>query len=104
MTEYKPFTLAVIEIVKSIPVGYISTYGDIAKYAGNPRGALSVVRVLSSLSRKFDLPWHRVINSRGVIALNSEDGFSIQKQLLLDEGIEVDEGGGIDLKRYRFEL
>lgn len=99
MTE---FTEAVIHVISSIPRGTVMTYGQIAAYCGNPRGARQVSRILSSMSEKYQLPWHRVINSQGGISLTGEPGF-IQKELLLQEGIEV-ENKKIDLKKYLFKI
>lgn len=78
------------------------TYGQIAAYAGNPRGARQVSRILHSMSEKYNLPWHRVINSKGIISLTGEPGF-IQGELLSQEGIEV-LNKKIDLKKHLFEL
>ena len=96
------FTEEVLEIIKSIPVGKVMTYGQIAAYAGNPRGARQVSRILHSMSLKYHLPWHRVINSKGIISLTGEAGF-IQGSILFDEGIPV-VNKKIDLKKYRFEI
>ena len=59
-----PFTERVINIIKSIPIGKVMSYGQIAKVAGSPRGARQVVRILHSMSEKHKLPWHRVINAK----------------------------------------
>lgn len=99
MTE---FTKVVIEIIKDIPFGKVMTYGQIASYAGNPRGARQVSRILHSMSEKYDLPWHRVINSKGGISLTGEPGFR-QGDLLSKEGIEV-RNKKIDLKKHIIEL
>ena len=85
MTE---FTEAVLDIIKSIPYGKVMTYGQIAAIAGNPRGARQVSRILSGLSMKHNLPWHRVINSKGGISLPGQAGF-VQGERLAQEGIEV---------------
>ncbi|MHA1457965.1 MAG: MGMT family protein [Promethearchaeota archaeon] len=58
------FTQEVIKIIKNIPKGKVLTYGMIAKLAGNPRAARQVSWILHSSSKKYDLPWHRVINSK----------------------------------------
>ncbi|MGB3479012.1 MAG: MGMT family protein [bacterium] len=99
----KSFYQRVIDIIKRIPKGQIATYGQIAKFAGNPRGARQVARILHSSSRKEKLPWHRVINSKGCIALKHKHGYELQKQLLEDEGLILDEIGCIDLKRYLWQ-
>lgn len=93
------FTLEVIEIIKTIPYGKVMTYGQISSVAGNPWGARQVSRILHSMSTKYNLPWHRVINSKGEISLSGE-GFLIQKQLLTDEGIIVI-GNKINLNIYQ---
>lgn len=82
------FTESVLNIISSIPYGKVMTYGQIAAYAGNPRGARQVSRILHSMSEKHNLPWHRVINSKGAISLTGEAGF-VQANLLLQEGIQV---------------
>lgn len=99
MTE---FTIEVIDIIKNIPFGKVMTYGQIAAYAGNPRGARQVSRILHSMSEKHQLPWHRVINSKGTISLTGEAGF-VQGELLSQEGISVI-NKKIDLKKHLFEL
>jgi methylated-DNA-protein-cysteine methyltransferase-like protein len=98
----KPFTLEVIKIIKGIPVGYVMTYGQIAQQAGSPRGARQVVRVLHSLSKAYDLPWHRVINAKGEIALTNEEARYMQKLTLEHEGVLVDDNGLIDLEIFRY--
>lgn len=94
------FTENCLNIIKAIPYGKVSTYGDIAKQAGNNRGARQVARILHSMSDKYDLPWHRVINSRGQISLKGE-GFDIQKELLQSEGVVISSNGIVNLDIYR---
>lgn len=96
------FTEQVLEVIKSIPFGHVMTYGQIAAYAGNPRGARQVSRILSSMSNKHGLPWHRVINSKGGISLTGEPGFT-QAELLSSEGIKV-LNKQIKLKEYQYFL
>ncbi len=87
-------------MIKSIPRGRVATYGQIAAYAGSPLGARQVVRILHTLSAKERLPWHRVINRKGQIALKPGQGYEIQKQLLQKEGVTFDDNDTIDLKKY----
>lgn len=97
-----PFTKRVIELIRSIPAGHVMTYGQVAKYAGSPRGARQVVRILHSMSEKHNLPWHRVINAKGEIALRDGDSVNEQKQLLTSEGVNVTNGTQVDLEQYLF--
>ena len=98
------FTNKVVHIIKSIPKGKILTYGFISKLAGNPRAARQVSWLLHSSTKKYDLPWHRVINSRGIIALKSIEDKEYQKNLLEQEGIIVSEGYKINLKDYLWKI
>ncbi|WP_010283480.1 MGMT family protein [Bacillus timonensis] len=95
------FTENVIQIIKQIPPGKVMTYGQIARLAGSPRGARQVVRVLHSMSKKYNLPWYRVINSKGEIAILDEETHAAQVIFLENEGVEV-KNHSIDLKNYQF--
>jgi methylated-DNA-protein-cysteine methyltransferase-like protein len=97
-----PFTEKVIKIIQSIPEGKVMTYGGIAQAAGSPRGARQVVRILHSMSRKYKLPWHRVVNVKGMISLAEDEESSLQKLYLLGEGIIFDGKGVIDLELFQF--
>ncbi len=94
------FTKEVIECIREIPVGYVSTYGGIAELAGNPRAARQVVRVLHTYGEKEKLPWHRVINKQGKISLKPMQGYEQQHELLENEGVVFDENDQIDLNRF----
>ena len=96
------FTMGVISIIKEIPESKVMTYGQIAKCAGNPRAARQVVRILHSMSEKYNLPWHRVINAKGEIGIKNPDLLAVQVFALEREGIVVTEGNRVNLKRYQY--
>ncbi|AFH66315.1 DNA methyltransferase [Paenibacillus mucilaginosus K02] len=98
-----PYTERVIHIIKSIPEGSVMTYGQIAAAAGSPRGARQVVRILHAMSRTHQLPWHRVVNASGEIALRDEESREKQILYLAGEGVEAGADGRIDLERYRHD-
>ena len=93
-------TFRIIEAIKAIPRGKVSSYRDVALAAGLPNGARQTVRVLHSLSKKFGLPWQRVIRSNGTIALGEGEGRELQIALLRAEGVEVSEAGKVDMRRF----
>lgn len=99
-----PFTEKVIHIIKSIPSGKVMTYGQIAKVAGSPRGARQVVRVLHSMSAKYNLPWHRVVNAKGEIVIADEESAYAQKAILEAEGVYFSANGRVDLEKSRYDL
>lgn len=96
-----PLTVAIIEIIKGIPKGKVMTYGQIAALAGHPKGARQVVRVLHSMSQKQQLPWHRVINKEGKISITSREGYLLQKELLVSEGVQFSHDERVDLGIYQ---
>ncbi|CAI9396210.1 DNA base-flipping protein [Bacillus sp. T2.9-1] len=98
----KPFTKRVVNIICAIPKGKVMTYGQIAKIAGSPRAARQVVRVLHTLSEKYQLPWHRVLNSKGCIGLTGEHG-QLQRRILEEEGMIFQQNGSINLIEYGYE-
>lgn len=102
MKQYQavsPFTRKVMEIIAAIPRGRVMSYGLIAEYAENRRGARQVARILHSCSAAYDLPWHRVVNQKGRISLRSGSGYDRQKKLLMLEGVEFDHNDTI-AKRF----
>jgi len=92
-------TKKIIEQILAVPKGKVSSYRDIAFKAGIPNGARQTVRVLHSMSEKFNLPWFRIIRSDGSIALEGE-GRLIQEKLLRKEGVEVSANGRVDAKFF----
>ncbi|WP_435924296.1 MGMT family protein [Paenibacillus sp. DYY-L-2] len=99
----QPFTAKVIEVISAIPEGKVMTYGQVAGAAGSPRAARQVVRILHSMSQKYRLPWHRVINAQGEIAVRDDEAFFVQKLALEAEGVTVSENGRINLAEFRYE-
>lgn len=95
------FPVRVWQIVASIPEGYVTTYGDVARLAGSPRAARQVGGVLRRLPEGSALPWHRVVNRHGAISLTGSD-LQRQRQALLAEGIQVTGSGKIDMQKYRW--
>ncbi len=93
-------TRKIIEQILAVPKGKVSCYRDIALKAGLPNGARQTVRVLHSMSEKYNLPWYRIIRSNGSIALAEGEGRELQIKLLRSEGVEVSGNGKIDMGRY----
>ncbi len=82
------FSKRVISLIRQIPAGKVATYGQIASLAGNRNAARQVSRILHSSSTKYDLPWYRVVNSKGSISLKPGKGYEEQKAILENEGIK----------------
>lgn len=95
---------AVYTLVRDIPPGRVMTYGQIATILGAPRAARAVGYALRALDEGTDVPWQRVINSRGGVSARGDSGRpSLQYELLDDEGILFGVDDRCDLKVYRWE-
>ena len=104
MKPLSTLTETIINLIAQVPEGKVATYGQIAKLAGSPRSARQVSRVLHSCSQKFQLPWHRIINSQGKISI-PKDQPSHQEQInrLLKEGVVLGLNDAVDLKLYQWQ-
>lgn len=78
----------VYELMAQLPNDKVTTYGDIAAMAGSPRAARIVGGIAHSGPE--DLPWHRLVNAKGGLAIGFPGGQDIQRQLLEQDGITVD--------------
>lgn len=97
------FSDIVYGIVQKIPKGRVANYGQIAALAGAPRAAREVGWALNQ-SHGIDLPWWRVVNSKGKITIKgSEFDANIQRKLLIADGVEVDEDFSLDIAKYRWK-
>jgi len=99
------FDQRVWRMVECIPCGQLATYGQIAELIGAYGCARQVGWALRRLSLPSPVPWHRVVNAQGRIAMSlSREGSDwIQRELLIAEGIPVDAAGRLPLARYRWQ-
>lgn len=86
-----------------IPPGRVSTYGRVAELAGRFGAARQVGWVLRRQNpATTTVPWHRVVNASGAVSMTvSRNGTDwIQRELLREEGIPVDNQGRFPLRHY----
>ena len=95
---------AIWRVVGSIPSGRVASYAAVARMAGLPGRARMVGYAMHSIPRGRGIPWHRVINSKGMISVHPDPAFGdIQRALLEQEGVVFDGAGRVDLARYGWE-
>ncbi len=93
----------ILQVLAAIPVGRVTSYGQVASLAGLPRGARMVARVLRTAPESANLPWHRVLNARGCVAIPlSSPARAEQIQRLREEGVLVLRGR-VDLGRFAWQ-
>ncbi len=95
---------AICAVIRRIPKGWVATYGQVAAMAGLPRRARLVGRVLQTLDPAIDIPWHRVVNSKGEVsfAASRNGGDALQRRLLEKEGVAFDDNNRFNLERFRW--
>ncbi|MCL2248618.1 MAG: methylated-DNA--[protein]-cysteine S-methyltransferase [Oscillospiraceae bacterium] len=89
------FNKQVYEIVESIPLGMVVSYGQIARMLGNPRAAREVGWAMRVCPEH--LPWQRVVKIDGTIA---GGGYAeIRRKKLEEEGVIFLPDGRVDMKK-----
>ena len=90
---------AIWDIVRCIPEGRVSTYGRIARLAGNPRWA-RVVGYAMRACRDGSVPCHRVLHRDGSLSAAFGPGPENRQRLLLEkEGVPLLPDGRVELAR-----
>ena len=101
------FNQQVWALVRQVPPGRVCTYGQIAALIPPPTGmdpksyhAFAPRWVGGAMAAcPQDVPWQRVINSQGKVSLGRQGGQE-QRDLLEAEGVEFDDRGRVDLRKY----
>lgn len=94
----------IVRVVMAIPAGQVASYGQIARLAGQGRGARRVAAALRRADVESDppLPWHRVLRSDGRLGLPAgSPGWHEQIQRLRREAVAVIDGR-VDLRKYQW--
>ncbi len=100
------FTLEVLELVKKIPRGRVSTYKEIGKALGR-RGQIyrAVGRALKENPCPVKIPCHRVVCSDGSLGgYSGKGGIKRKIKLLESEGIKIKKGRIIEFSKKIFRF
>ena len=118
------------EILKKVPRGKVTTYGELARAVGSPKAARAVgnamkrnpygflstgnsskARLRSRNKKEFpvnknpyapEVPCHRVVGAKGEM-VGFASGVDKKIKMLKEEGVEV-ENGRVDLGKYFYGL
>ena len=85
-------TAEILRLVRSVPPGFVTTYGDLCPEAPRRAGA-----VLAG-DDDSTLPWHRVVRADGSLAKGDR-----QRRLLEAEGVPF-RGARVDLRQAWFAV
>lgn len=80
--------IAVYRLMAELPPHKVTTYGDLAAFAGHPHAA----RIVGGIAHRGPdtLPWHRLVHGDGRLAVGFPGGIEAQAQLLAHDGILCD--------------
>jgi methylated-DNA-protein-cysteine methyltransferase-like protein len=92
-SEDNPALQAIWDVVAQLPIGRVSTYGDVAREAGLPGRARQAGFALKHMPHGMHLPWHRVVGAGGKIVFPpSSRAYREQTRRLRSEGVKVENG------------
>lgn len=98
--DVEAFRKEVYNVVASIPVGKVLSYGQIAWLVGCPNHSRLVGRMLHGAAESEGLPCHRVVNNAGRLV----PGWTEQRHLLEEEGVTFRTNGCVDMKKWQWKL
>ncbi len=90
------------DVVREIPPGKVMNYGAVAKLLSRPLPARSVGWAMADCPD--DVPWHRVVNVKGVCSTDAVDDAEIGRQgrRLESEGVSFIDGH-VDMVRHAWD-
>lgn len=90
--------------VSKIPPGKVAIYSFIATLLDKPRSARQVGWALMNIPKSVNIPWWRVVNSKGFLSIkNPHVPKEAQRDLLEKDGVTVSDKFIVDLKRFHWK-
>jgi methylated-DNA-protein-cysteine methyltransferase related protein len=97
------FHARVHDLLRTVPAGAVTTYGDLAGALGARSVARQVGYALAALPAGSDVPWHRVVDGRGFVTRPGSVNAKRQSKLLRAEGVTIARDGRVaDFAQRRY--
>ena len=98
----REFEDLIYEHVRLVPLGMVSTFGELARAVGNNVQVSYIVNILKKVQDITYIPTHRIVTGNGELSSSFVDGGKRgQKKLLRFEGVIVKKNK-VDLSKYGF--
>ena len=88
----------VYRLVKKIPRGRVTTYGEVARALKLRGGARAAGHAMAACPNGRGIPWHRVVGAGGRLLIR-EPYASLQRKLLASEGVTMTERS-VNMKKH----
>ena len=98
----KSFNEKCYSLLRKVPKGKVTTYGELAKAVGSPKAARAVDNAMNKNPYAPKVPCHRVVGSDGSMT-GFASGIKDKIKMLEEEGIKV-ENGKINLEKYLYKF
>src|SRR3989344_4598551 len=98
----KSFNEKCYSLLRKVPKGKVTTYGELAKAVGSPKAARAVGNAMNKNPYAPKVPCHRVVGSDGSMT-GFASGIKDKIKMLEEEGIKV-ENGKINLEKYLYKF
>jgi methylated-DNA-protein-cysteine methyltransferase related protein len=98
------FHAAVFAVVRTVPTGAVTTYGDIAVWLHRRGVARQVGWALAALPARSDVPWWRVVAADGRLPRAGTKAAARHAARLRRDGVPVVGGRVRDFAQRRFAL
>jgi methylated-DNA-[protein]-cysteine S-methyltransferase len=93
----------VYALLRTVPEGQVTTYGDLARALGHPRAARAVGQIMNKNPEPFVVPCHRVVAWDGGIG-GYAFGTKMKKEILAHEGVACEGDKIKDFEKKRAKL
>jgi len=101
LSEEQPFARRVYAFTRRVPAGETTTYGELARAAGNPEAARAVGLLMGRNPMPLIIPCHRVLAAGGKPGgFSAHGGLSTKSRILELEGVRLSlprEGAQLEL-------
>ncbi len=101
--ELGSFREKVLTAVQLVPRGRVTTYGELARFLGQPKAARAVGQALKRNPRLEIIPCHRVVRADGSLG-GYVAGLERKKSLLIKEGVKIRGNKIVNFKKFLFQF
>jgi methylated-DNA-protein-cysteine methyltransferase-like protein len=92
------------DVVRQIPRGRVTSYGDIAAYLGTKMSARMVGWAMNAAHTQHDVPAQRVVNRNGMLSGKAHFGTpTLMQELLEADGVSVKDDQVVDFEKLRWD-